>query len=257
MKKIDTAMVLAAGLGTRMRAAENDPPKPLTMLGDTTLLDRMLDKLAQAGIVKAVINVHHKADWIEAHLAARQEKYPHPRIIISDERDGALETGGGVKKALPLLDPLLNNAPFIVCNSDVFWRDDVDNLAQMITAFDANHMQALLLLAAMETASGYEGRGDFVRGFDGRLKRCGANADEGTPYIYAGAQIVTPEFVRAGGAGREDAFSFNVLWDKALSVGGVFGHILQGQWMHIGTPEGLTSAQKEVQNWVQREIQKN
>ncbi len=220
MTQIKTAMVLAAGLGTRMGGGPDAPPKPLTMLAGRTLLDRMIDKLYAAGVEKIIVNVHHKAAQIETHLAGRED------IYISDEREGLMDTGGGVKKALPLL----GNAPFMVCNGDVFWHDH-HALVDMGAAFDAEKMDALLLLAGRDKATGYDGQGDFMCADNGRLTRTTP-----APYIYAGAQIVTPELVAGGPNG---AFSFTALWDK----GRIYGHKMGGWWAHIGTPQGLAAAE--------------
>ena len=207
-----------------MGGGPDAPPKPLTVLAGKTLLERMIDKCHAAGIEKIIVNVHHKAEQIETRLAGRDN------IFISDERAALLDTGGGVKKALPLL----GDAPFMVCNGDVFWHNKASVLADMGAAFDAEKMDALLLLAARENATGYDGQGDFMYGENGRLTRTTP-----APYIYAGAQIVTPALVAGGANG---AFSFTALWDK----GRIYGHILDGWWAHIGTPQGLAAAETRL-----------
>lgn len=262
--QIETAMVLAAGFGKRMRVADNAPPKPLTPLAGITLLDRMLDKLKAAGIKRVIINVHHKADWLEKHIAQLaqldqldqcQMGAPELQLIVSDERAALLETGGGVKKALPLL----GESPIFVCNSDVFWHEQENNLTAMLNQFDAQKMQALLLLAPREASSGYDGKGDFHRAENGLLTRLkmrritsqsGDKNDENNdeddasaPFIYAGVQIVNPALVAKG---PEGAFSFNLLWDKALAEDGLYGAVLDGRWMHIGTAEGLATAEETL-----------
>src|SRR3989442_4509524 len=177
------AMVRAAGLGTRMRAFNGQIPKPLVKVGGKALIDYVLDRLADAGVERAVVNVHHLADQIERHLAARQR----PKIVLSDERGELLGTGGGVVKALPEL----GTAPFFHINSDTIWIDGVKpNLGRLAAAFDPAGMDALLLLAASATSIGYSGRGDFKMAPDGRLMRRGER--EVVPFVYARAAILTP-----------------------------------------------------------------
>ncbi len=181
-----SAFVLAAGLGTRMRPYNGHLPKPLVSVSGKSLIDYGLDRLAEAGIEQAVVNVHHLADALEQHLAKRQR----PRIIISDERAELLGTGGGIAKALPKL----GDAPFFLINSDTFWLDGVKpNFARLAEAYDAETMDALLLLAPTTGSIGYEGRGDYAMLPDGRLRRRGEQ--EVVPYIYAGAAILAPALV--------------------------------------------------------------
>ena len=160
---IRRAMVLAAGLGTRMRARAEDPPKPLTEIAGRTLLDRLLDRLERAGMERIVINLHHKAEWISNHLAQRGGV----EIVYSDERAELLETGGGVKKALPLLGP----DPFFVCTGDIIWQENADILATLRARFDVVRMDALLMLAPLAACTGYDGHGDFSQHADDRLTR--------------------------------------------------------------------------------------
>src|SRR5271168_317126 len=178
-----SAVVLAAGLGTRMRPYNGHIPKPLVAVGGKSLIDYGLDRLADAGVERAVVNVHHLADALERHLASRRQ----PRIIISDERTELLGTGGGIAKALPQL----GDAPFFLINSDTFWLDGVKpNFARLAEAFDPETMAALLLLAPTAGSIGYDGRGDYVMLPDGRLRRHAEQ--EVVPFIYAGAAILTP-----------------------------------------------------------------
>lgn len=237
---IKTAMVLAAGRGTRMRAADTDPPKPLTLLAGATLLDRMIEKLKSAGIERLVVNVHFKADWIEAHLLQNGARQDGLEVFISDERGHLMDTGGGVLKARETL----GDAPFYVCNADVFWLETQNNLQALAQGFDPENMSALLLLADRARASGYDGAGDFHMSENGLLKRRGLDVQ--ASLIYAGAQIVNPALLAE--APREgEPFSFNLLWDAAIAQNRLFGLPLQGDWMHIGTPEGLAEAEQRLQ----------
>ncbi len=231
MTKIDTAMVLAAGLGTRMRPVAGELPKPLVPLARKVLIDHVLDRLAEAAIVRAVVNVHHKADQIEHHLAKRQR----PAIVISDERRHLLETGGGVKKALPLLPP----DGFIVHNSDAVWQEgETSNLVRLMAAWDAGRMDCLLLLVLGSAAIGYTGRGDFSLEADGRIRR--RRADEVVPFVFTGVQILHP---RAFDATPDGAFSNNLVWNQAMLAGRAFGVRMDGLWMHVGKPEELAAAE--------------
>jgi N-acetyl-alpha-D-muramate 1-phosphate uridylyltransferase len=225
-------MVLAAGLGTRMRARDPHLPKPLIRLKGRTLLDRVLDRIAAAGIARAVVNVHYKADQIEAHLAGRVV----PKIVISDERAALLDTGGGVKNALPLL----GRGPILRHNSDSVWREDKtgNNMAALCRAFNPSTMECLLLLAPRVSALGYDGRGDFHLDDDGRVRRC--QRSETADYVFAGADIFDPHALAEI---PDAAFSLNRLWDRALAAGRAYGLVLDGQWMHVGTPEAHDAAE--------------
>jgi len=231
---IDTAMVLAAGKGTRMRAAAGDPPKPLVELAGESLLARMLDRLRAACITRIIVNVHHKAAQIEAMLAAYAAAHPALEIRISDERDALLETGGGVKKALPLLGA----DPFLVANADLVWLENSPAIDALMAGFEADTMQARLMMAARATASGYDGIGDYHMQADGRLQRRGeAQAD----WIFAGVQILTPALFADMPDG---AFSLNKVYDQAQKAGALYGMALDGRWMHVGTPEGRSAAER-------------
>jgi len=229
-----SAMVLAAGLGTRMRPHNGHIPKPLVTVGGKSLIDYGLDRLADAGVERAVVNVHHLADAIERHLAGRN----NPRIIISDERAELLGTGGGIAKALPLL----GNEPFFLINSDTFWFDGVKpNFGRLADAFDAKAMDALLLLSPTSGSIGYEGRGDYAMLPDGRLRRRGGQ--EAAPDIYAGTAVLTPALFAAAPAG---AFGLTQLFDRAEKNGRLFGLRLEGVWMHVGTPEAVAAAEQAL-----------
>lgn len=237
--RIDTAMVLAAGLGTRMRPITDRIPKPLVEVAGKTLLDHVLDPLAEAGIGTAVVNVHHLADQIETAVAGRTA----PRVIVSDERAAILDSGGGVAKALPHL-----GEAFVIRNADSFWVDrGPSNIARMIDAFDPACMDTLLLLAALPDAGaldgndsvGFDGPGDFFMDREGRLERRGGRVV--APYAYAGAAIMRA----ADFAGRQagDVFSLNALWNASLGTGRLFGLVLNGLWLHVGTPEAIGEAE--------------
>ena len=228
------AMVLAAGLGTRMRAFNGRIPKPLVKVGGKALIDYVLDRLAEQGVECAVVNVHHLADQIERHLAQRQ----HPQIVISDERNELLGTGGGVVKALPELGA----EPFFHVNSDTIWIDGVKpNLGRLAAAFNPARMDALLLLAPAASSIGYSGRGDFSMASDGRLVRRGER--EVVPFVYAGAAILTPSFFAGAPAG---AFSMSPLFDRAAEAERLCGLRLDGVWMHVGTPDAVKAAEEAI-----------
>jgi MurNAc alpha-1-phosphate uridylyltransferase len=228
------AMVLAAGLGTRMRAFNGQVPKPLVQVGGKALIDHMLDRLADAGVERAIVNVHHLADQIEHHLAPRRR----PQIVISDERHALLGTGGGVVKSLPELGA----APFFHVNSDTIWIDGVKpNLGRLAEAFVPDHMDALLLLAPTATSTGYAGRGDFSMSPDGKLTRGGER--DVVPFVFAGAAILAPRLFVGAPAG---AFSLTTLFDRAAETERLFGLRLEGVWMHVGTPEAVAAAEAAI-----------
>jgi N-acetyl-alpha-D-muramate 1-phosphate uridylyltransferase len=230
---LNTAMVLCAGLGTRMAPADNGHPKPLVSVRGKALLDHVLDRLAAAGITRAVINVHHKADLIELHLRDRTA----PAIEFSDERDLLLGTGGGVKKALPLLLP----GAFLIHNADSVWIEGVgSNLTRLAAAWDDRAMDCLLMLAAVSTSHGYHGRGDFALASDGRIHRRRAE-QEMVPFAFAGVSVAHPRLFDDTPAG---AFSLNRVWTRAIAAGRAFGMRMDGVWMHVGTPAALAEAEQ-------------
>jgi MurNAc alpha-1-phosphate uridylyltransferase len=231
---ITTAMVLAAGLGKRMRPITDRIPKPLVKVGGQTMLDQALDRLAEAGIETAVVNVHHLADQIEAHLATRER----PRIIISDERGALLETGGGIKKALPLL----GSKPFLVLNSDSLWIEGPQsNIRRLLACWDEDRMDILLLLAVAATSLGYDGLGDFLMDATGLLRR--RREREVSPFVYAGVAVMKPELFAGA---PEGAFSLNRLFDQAIAAGRLYGLRLDGQWLHVGTPDSVKAADLRI-----------
>ena len=222
-------MVLAAGFGVRMKPLTDHMPKPLIQLAGKALIDHVLDRLAAVGVERVVINVHYLADAMERHLAGRRF------IVISDERDRLLETGGGVVKALPLL----GEAPFFLVNSDTIWTEGVrPNLARLADAFDPDRMDALLLLAPTATSVGYSGQGDYAMTPDGRLQRRGER--QVVPFVYASAAIVSPNLFADSPRG---AFSLLRLFDRAEASERLHGVRLEGVWMHIGTPAALAEAE--------------
>lgn len=233
MKK---AMILAAGLGTRLRPITDTIPKPLVPVGGRTMLDRSLDLAEAAGVTEAVVNVHYLADRIVAHCRERTT----PAIAISDETDRILETGGGVVKALPLLGA----EPFLLLNADTFWVEwGRPNLAAMIEAFDPERMDILLMLCRLGDTTGHGGGGDFAMDEAGRLTRL---ADKSDPagLLYAGATIYNPAIFEGASA---EPHSLNVYYDKAIGEGRLFGHVMaDGHWFTVGTPEALPAAEAKL-----------
>ena len=230
-----TAMVLAAGLGTRMRPLTDDRPKALVEVGGKALIDHVLDRLAEAGVEKAVVNVHWFADRLESHLAARTE----PAIVISDERAELLETGGGLKKARPLL----GDDPVFVANIDSVWIDRGDALGDLIRLWDPERMDAALLLARREGSIGFEGGGDFFLADDGALTFRGEAAS--APYAYMGVHITRPDYADAGPDGP---FSLSPLWRQSAAEGRLYGCVLDGDWMHVGDPQARDEAEARLKD---------
>lgn len=229
-----TAMVLAAGLGLRMRPITERMPKPLVRVAGKALLDHVLDKLGEAGVAHAVVNVHYLPDQIIRHVAARQM----PRVTISDERDMVLGTGGGVVKALPLL----GDAPFFHLNADTMWIDGVrPNLLRLADTFDPAAMDILMLLAPTATSVGYDGSGDYAMATDGRLIK--RKEKQLVPFVYAGAAILSPKLFAGAPAGE---FSLTDLFNRAEAGGRLFGLRLEGVWMHVGTPDAITAAENAI-----------
>jgi N-acetyl-alpha-D-muramate 1-phosphate uridylyltransferase len=229
-----SAMVLAAGIGIRMRPLTDRMPKPLVSVGGRALIDHVLDRLADAGVERAIVNVHHFADQIERHLAGRHR----PQVIISDERERLLDTGGGIVKSLAAL----GDDPFFLVNADTIWIEGVrPNLDRLAAAFDPAAMDGLLLLAPTASSIGYEGRGDFALAADGRLRRRGER--EIVPFVYAGAGILAPALFDNAPAG---AFSVTRLFDRAEAQGRLHGLRLEGLWMHVGTPAAIAEAEAAI-----------
>lgn len=231
--KIDHAMVLAAGLGKRMRPLTDTVPKPLIPVAGKTLLDHGLDMLAQANVKHAVVNVHYLPDQIIDHVAQRMS----PAVTISDERDLLLDSAGGIIRALPDL----GREPFYLLNADTFWIDaDTANLERLALAWDGDAMDILIMLANLEQSTGHSGGGDFRLAGDGRLER--APGEPGS-LIYAGAAIVSPDIFK--GATPEPQ-SLNVYFDRAIEQGRLYGLEMSGHWITVGTPDAIGAAEQAV-----------
>ncbi|MFB2553003.1 nucleotidyltransferase family protein [Ensifer soli] len=235
---ISNAMVLAAGLGTRMRPITDTLPKPLVPVAGRPMIDYVLDLLAGAGVTTVVVNVHHHADRMEAHLAARTA----PRILISDERAGLMNSGGGLARGLRLLPP----GPVLVMNADLFWVDEPagkpGNLARLADAFDPAAMDMLLLCVPPERTTGHNGKIDFSLAADGRLTRHAGGAG-GAPVVYAGAIAMTRDLLNDAPA---DAFNLNLYFDRAIAAGRLHGRMLEGEWITVGTPEAIEAAEAVI-----------
>ena len=231
MSQITAAMIMGAGLGVRMRPLTDDRPKPLITVAGRTLIDHSIDRLVQAGVTRIVVNLHYKGEMLRAHLARRHDA----EFIFSDESDRLLDTGGGVIKALPHF----GGKPFFVLNSDSVWVEGpVAALPAMIEHWDPQSMDGLLLLADMQTAMGYEGKGDFVLKAGGHVLRARDHA--GAAYAYPGVQIAHPRLFTEA---PEGPFSTNLMWDRAIQHGRLFGTMLDGVWIHVGTPDAREEAE--------------
>ncbi len=225
------AMLLAAGLGTRMRPLTNERPKPLVEVNGSPLIDHALQRLRAAGVNTVVVNVHYKADMLEEHLS----KVPDLNIIVSDERAELLETGGGLAEALPSL----GDDPFYVVNTDSLWIEEAEPaLDRLHVAWDDDGTDMLLLLSATEASLGYDGTGDFHCASDGTLSR--KVGGESAPFVFTGAYLVHPRIFAGAPSGK---FSMNVLFDKAIKNGRLKGLKHEGVWMEINTPEAITVAE--------------
>ncbi len=228
------AMVLAAGLGTRMRPITDKIPKPLVKVHGKTLLDHGLDALVRANVKEAVINVHYHADQIEDHVSSRSDL----KITISDERDELLDSGGGIANALPHL----GDEPFFLINADSFWIEGYQqNLLRMAETWNQKEMDIMLLLASMANAVGFGSKGDFSMETDGRLLRRGEKKI--APFAYSGAAIINPAIFKNAPKG---AFSLNKQFDQALEQERLFGLRLEGLWLHVGTPEAIHEAEDAI-----------
>lgn len=229
---LDTAMVFAAGLGTRMRPITNHIPKPLVEIGGRTMLDHMLDRLAEGGVTRAIVNVHHLADQIETHLKARTR----PEIVISDEREKLLDQGGGIRKALPLI----GDADFFICNTDAVWLEGPHStIAAMREAWRPAEMDILLLVAATSGSVGVDWPGDFHMAPGGRLTRRAER--EVSAFVYAGVGIMKASLFADA---QEDVFRLAPYFFRAAEAGRLHGLRLNGQWLHVGTPEAVEEAER-------------
>lgn len=226
--RIDSAMVMAAGLGKRMRPLTATRPKPLVRVAGKPLIDHSLDRIEAAGIAHVVVNVHYLADALEAHLAAQKRRFT---IGISDERDLLLETGGGMVKALPQL----TGDPILIVNSDNIWTDGPeDSIRHLARHWDGDRMDALLLVIRQASATGHGGKGDFHMDPNGQLSR--RKPGRIAPFVYTGIQLISPRLLDDAPAG---AFSTNILWDRAIAAGRLFGLSHMGQWFDVGTPDRI------------------
>jgi len=227
-----SAMVLAAGLGTRMRPLTDNTPKPLVEVNNRTLIDHVLDRLHDGGVTDVVVNLHYFGDQVENHLNRRAT----PSITYSWEKDELLETGGGVAKALPDL----GENPFWVVNSDALWLNGPTNMmSRMCQVWDDSRMDGLLLLHSTVDAYGYGGTGDFNADPDGKLTR--RQEQEITPWLFTGIQILHPRLFKSAPDGP---FSLNLLYDQALENDRLYGMVHDGEWFHVGTPDGLSDAEE-------------
>ena len=234
----DTVMVFAAGLGKRMRPVTDALPKPLVKIGGRAMIDHMLDRFAEIGVKRAIVNVHYLADQLEQHLAERTA----PEIIISDEREKLLDQGGGIKKVLPLI----GGAPFFICNTDAIWLEGArSNLARLAERWDADAMDILLLVAASATSVGVDWAGDFLMDTEGRLSRRGES--DVAPFVYAGVGIIKPQLFAGV---KEDVFRLAPFFFSAAERGRLFGQRLDGQWLHVGTPAAIEEAERAIRRSV-------
>jgi MurNAc alpha-1-phosphate uridylyltransferase len=233
----DTAMVMAAGLGKRMRPLTATRPKPLVELAGKALIDHVLDRLRTAGVSKIVVNVHYLADSLEAHLANKADDFD---VKVSDERSQLLETGGGMIRAEPMIDA----DPFLAVNSDNFWIDGpADTLRLLASHWREGEMDALLLLVPQARAGNHVGQGDFHMGADGKLSR--RRKGRVAPYVFTGIQMVAKRLLRDAPDGP---FSTNILWDRAIAEGRCFGAVHQGLWFDVGSPAAITATERALQD---------
>ena len=233
----NTAMVMAAGLGKRMRPLTASKPKPLVEVAGKALLDHVLDRLRAAGVAKVVVNVHYLPDALEAHLKNRADGL---EVTISDERKLLLETGGGLVRAQSMIDC----DPFLAVNSDNLWIDGpADTLKLLASHWDGARMDALLLLVPQARAMNHRGLGDFHMDRVGRLRRRGKSRV--APFVYTGVQMVSKALLRDA---PEGAFSTNILWDRAIAEGRCFGAVHQGLWFDVGTPEAIPATEQVLAN---------
>ncbi|MEL7707000.1 nucleotidyltransferase family protein [Citromicrobium bathyomarinum] len=229
----DTAMVMAAGLGKRMRPLTATMPKPMVRVAGKPLIDHTLDRLADAGVARAVVNVHYLADALEAHVTGRA----NPKVTISDERDALLETGGGMIKAQGLLPD-----PFFCLNSDNIWLDGPRNaFADLSMLWDAERMDALVLVVPHKRAANFDGPGDFHLDAAGKVSR--RQPGRIAPFIYTGIQLVSHRLLRDAPEGK---FSTNILWNRAIEEGRLFGLPLTGDWFEVGTPQAIRPTEEAL-----------
>ncbi|NLS05902.1 nucleotidyltransferase family protein [Rhizobium sp. P32RR-XVIII] len=238
---IKQAMVLAAGLGTRMRPITNTMPKPLVRVAGKPMIDYVLDSLAEAGVEKAVVNIHHFADQMVAHLKA----YNALEIIISDERDRLMNSGGGLAKGLKLLD----RGRVFVTNADLFWigerSDRPSNLRRLAGFYDADRMDMAMLCVKLADTTGHNGKNDFSLSPEGKLARY--REGDSNPVVYAGSIAMDTSFL--DDAPTDDAFNLNIYFDKAIERGRLSGMMLEGHWLTVGTPEAIDEAEETIRRF--------
>ncbi|MDN3645607.1 nucleotidyltransferase family protein [Pontixanthobacter aestiaquae] len=229
----DTAMIMAAGMGKRMRPLTASQPKPLVRVAGKPLIDHALDRLEAGGVTRAVVNVHYLADALEAHVAERAS----PKVVISDERDTLLETGGGMVKAQSQLPD-----PFFCLNADNIWLDGPrDAFHDLSKRWNPDEMDALLLLVPHARAANFRGKGDFHMDATGRVSR--RRSGRIAPFIYTGIQLVSHRLLREVPEGK---FSTNILWNRAIEEGRLFGSSFTGHWFEVGTPEAIKPTEEAL-----------
>lgn len=230
-------MIMAAGLGKRMRPLTATKPKPLIEVNGKALLDHVLEKLLAAGVKKIVVNVHYLADALEAHLKSRDHGL---EVIVSDERDLLMETGGGLVKAAPLID----SDPFLALNSDNLWIDGpADTIKLLASQWDGTKMDALLLLVPQARALNHRGLGDFHMDRLGRLRR--RERSHVAPFVFTGIQMISKRLLREA---PEGPFSTNILWNRAIEEGRAFGAVHQGLWFDVGTPQSIPMTEAALED---------
>jgi N-acetyl-alpha-D-muramate 1-phosphate uridylyltransferase len=240
---ITQAMVLAAGLGTRMKPITDTTPKPLVKIGGKAMIDYALDSLREAGVSTVVVNVHHHADQMERHLAAVRGL----DIIISDERARLMDSGGGLARGLRHLDP---TAPALVMNADLFWigepQGEASNLTRLGNRFNSGTMDMAMLCVEESRTTGHNGKNDFSMAPDGQLTRF--RIGDPDPVVYAGALVVMPELLADA---PEEPFNLNIYFDRAIAARRLFGERLQGHWLTVGTPEAIAPAEAMIARYRQ------
>jgi MurNAc alpha-1-phosphate uridylyltransferase len=235
VKHVNTAMIMAAGKGTRMMPLTADRPKPLVEVGGVALLDHVLDHLRDARVGKIVVNAHYFADQVEAHLAAHATDFD---VSISDERELLRDTGGGLVQALPMI----SDDPFICVNADNWWTNEGQNaIARLMAHWDAARMDVLMLLVPLATAYNSQGIGDFKMDADGRLSR--RVGDAPAPYVWTGIQLLSKKLIVDP---PSDVFSTNVFWDRAIAEGRCMGLVHEGMWFDVGYPAAIAATQERL-----------
>ena len=235
VKHVNTAMIMAAGKGTRMMPLTADRPKPLVEVGGVALLDHVLDHLRDAGVGKIVVNAHYRADQVEAHLAAHATDFD---VSISDERELLRDTGGGLVQALPMI----SDDPFICVNADNWWTNDGENaISRLMAHWDAARMDVLMLLVPLATAYNSQGIGDFNMDADGRLSR--RVGDAPAPYVWTGIQLLSKKLIVDP---PSDVFSTNVFWDRAITEGRCMGLVHEGMWFDVGYPAAISATEDRL-----------